>query len=111
MLLWRRRQSTAIATGDVSKGSNFLLYTLIYSWFIFSYTLHHSDYRLLLLVQAGSDEVAVRSLRAIKNDFRGLGRLVDGAGIQVAFACIPTVAGKDSEMTRKIHLINRCLRG
>ena len=73
--------------------------------------IHPSDYYSLLIVQASSDEVTDRSLRTIKNDFRGLGRLVDGTGIQVAFACIPTVAGKDSEMTRKTHLINRCLRG
>ena len=32
-----------------------------------------ADYYPLLIVQAGSDEVANRSLRAIKNDFRGLG--------------------------------------
>ena len=70
-----------------------------------------SYYYPLLIVQASSDEVADRSLRTIRNDFRGLGRLVDGAGVQVVFACIPTVAGKDSEMTRKTHLINRCLRG
>jgi len=62
-----------------------------------------SDYYPLLIVQASSDEVADRSLRSIKNDFR---RLVDGAGIQVLFACIPTVAGKDNAMTRKSHRIN-----
>ena len=62
-----------------------------------------SNYYPSLIVQAGSDEVADRSLRSIKNDFR---RLVDGAGIQVLFACIPTVAGKDNAMTRKSHRIN-----
>ena len=70
-----------------------------------------SDYYPSLIVQAGSDEVADRSLRTIRNDFRGLGRLVDGAGVQVVFACIPTVAGKDTEMSRKTHLINTWLRG
>ena len=35
--------------------------------------IHPSDYYPLLIVQAGSGEVADRSLRAIKNDFRGLG--------------------------------------
>ena len=70
-----------------------------------------SDYYPLLIVQAGSDEVADRSLRAIKNDFRGLGRLVDNTGIQVVFAGIPTVAGKDNAMTRKTHHINTWLRG
>jgi len=56
-------------------------------------------------------EVADRSLRAIKNDFRGLGRLVDNAGIQVVFSGIPTVAGKDNVVTRKTHRINTWLRG
>ena len=51
-----------------------------------------SDYYPLLIVQAGSDDVANRSLRAIKNDFRGLGRLVDNA------------------MTGKTHRINTWLR-
>ena len=64
-----------------------------------------------MIVQASSDEVTDRSLRTIKNDFRGLERLVDGAGIQVVFACIPTVAGKDTKTTRKTHLINTWLRG
>ena len=64
-----------------------------------------------MIVQAGSDEVADRSLRAIKNDFRGLGRLADNAGIQVVFAWIPTVAGKDNAMTRKTHRMNTWLRG
>ena len=65
-----------------------------------------SDYYPLLIIQASSDEVTDRSLRTIKNDFRGLGRVVDNAGIQVVFAGIPTVAGKDTETTRKTHLIN-----
>ena len=69
-----------------------------------------SDYYPLLIVQAGSDEIAGRSLRAIKNDFRGLGRLVDNAGIQVVFAGIPTVAEKDNAMTRKTHCISTWLR-
>ena len=30
-----------------------------------------------MIVQAGSDEDAKRSLRAIERDFRGLGQLVD----------------------------------
>ena len=37
----------------------------------------------------------------IKNDFRRLGRLVDNADIQVVFAGIPTVAGKDNAVTGK----------
>ncbi|XP_042725317.1 uncharacterized protein LOC122178868 [Lagopus leucura] len=73
--------------------------------------IHPSDYYPLLIVQAGSDEIPVRSLRIIKNDFRRLGKLVDGAGIQVVFASIPLVAGMNAEMTRKSHLINAWMRG
>ncbi|XP_031408827.1 transcription factor SOX-5-like [Meleagris gallopavo] len=41
-----------------------------------------SDYYSLLIVQADSDKVAEKSLRTIKKDFRGLGWVVDGAGMQ-----------------------------
>ena len=70
-----------------------------------------SDYYPLLIVQAGSDDIDERSLKAIKRDFRGLGRLVDGAGVQVVFSSIPAVAGRGTERTRKAHLINTWLRG
>jgi len=36
-----------------------------------------------LIVQAGSDEVAEKSLRTIKKYFRGLEQVVDGVGMQV----------------------------
>ena len=52
-----------------------------------------------------------RSLKTIKWDFRGLGRLVDGAGVQVVFSSIPTVAGRGTERTQKAHLLNTWLRG
>ena len=70
-----------------------------------------SDYYPLLIVQSSSDEVADRSLRAIKDDFKGVGRLVDNAGIQEVFAGIPTVAGIDNAITRKTHRINTWMRG
>jgi len=61
-----------------------------------------SDYFPLLIVQFGSDEVAERSLRAIKRDFMGLGQLVDRMGVQVVvFSSIPSVAVRDTERTRK----------
>ena len=56
-----------------------------------------SDYYPLSIVQAGSDEIAERSLEAIQRDFRGLGRLVDGVGVQVVLSSIPTVQGKGTE--------------
>ena len=54
------------------------------------------DYYLLLMVQAGSDEVTDRNLRTIKNDFRGLGRLVDEAGIQVVI-CLYSCSGREGQ--------------
>ena len=73
--------------------------------------IHPSDYYPLLTVQAGSNEIADRSLRTIKRDFRGLGQLVDGAGVQVVFSSVPSVAAKDTERSKRAHLINTQLRG
>lgn len=47
----------------------------------------------------------------IKRDFRVLGQLVDGAGVQGVFSSIPFLAGKDAERRRKTVLINMRLRG
>jgi len=55
------------------------------------------------------DEVAERSPKAIKMDFRTLGWLVEGSGAQVVFSSVPSVAGKSTERGRKTHLINRWL--
>ena len=69
---------------------------------------HFSDYHHLLVVQAGSAE---KSLRTIKKDFKVLWWVVDGAGMQVFFSSISSVAGKVIERIRKIHIINKWLRG
>lgn len=73
--------------------------------------VRHSNYNPLVIIQAGSDEIAERSLKAIKRDFRGLGQLLDGVGAQVVFSSIPSVAGRDTEQTWKAWLINTWLRG
>jgi len=69
-----------------------------------------SDYYPLLVMQVDSDEIAERSPKAIKRDFRALGRLVEGSEAQVVFSSIPSVAGKNTERGRKPHLVNRWLR-
>jgi len=66
-----------------------------------------SDYYPLLVMQVGGDEVAERSPKAIKRDFRALGRLVEGSGTQVVVSYIPSVAGNSTEWGRKTHLVNR----
>ena len=70
-----------------------------------------SDYYPLLIIQAGRDEIAEKSLRSIKKDFRGLGWVVDGAGVQVVFSYIISVAGKGTERIQKTYLLNKWLRG
>jgi len=69
-----------------------------------------SDYYPLLVMQVGGDKIAERSPKAIKRDFRALGRLVEGSGTRVVFSSIPSVAGNSTERGRKTHLINRWLR-
>jgi len=63
-----------------------------------------------LVKQVRGDEIAERIPKAIKRDFRVLGRRVEGSGAQVVFSSIPSVAGKSTERGRKTHLINRWLR-
>ena len=58
--------------------------------------IHPCDYPLLI-VQASNDEAAERSMRIIKKGFSGLGWLVDGEGVQVAFSSFPSVVWRDSE--------------
>jgi len=69
-----------------------------------------SDYYPLLVVQVGEDEITERSPKAIKRDFRALGRLLEGSGAQMVFSSIPSVAGNSTERGRKTHLIDRWLK-
>ena len=61
-------------------------------------------------MQVGGDEIADRSPKAIKGDFRALGRLVEESRAQVVFSSIPALAEKSTERGRKTHLVNRWLR-
>ena len=70
-----------------------------------------TDYFPLLIVQVGSDEIARKSIRTMKRFFRGLGRLVQGAGAQVIFCSIPSGAVRDMERTWKVQVMNNWLRG
>ncbi|XP_068521222.1 uncharacterized protein [Anas acuta] len=56
-----------------------------------------TDYYPLLVFQAGSDEVATRSPKAIKRDFRDLGRLLRGSGAQVVCASVLPIGGIEAE--------------
>ncbi|XP_068023760.1 uncharacterized protein [Melanerpes formicivorus] len=70
-----------------------------------------SDYHPLLVIQAGSDEIDRKGTRAIKKEFRALGQLIDGAGAQVVFCSVPSVAGEYTERNGRTHTINNWLRG
>ncbi|KFV69245.1 hypothetical protein N307_12034, partial [Dryobates pubescens] len=69
-----------------------------------------SDYYPLLVIQAGSDEIDRKGTRAIKKEFRALGQLIDGAGAQVVFCSVPSVAGEYTERNGRTHTINKWLR-
>ncbi|RMC20428.1 hypothetical protein DUI87_01280 [Hirundo rustica rustica] len=70
-----------------------------------------SDYYPLLILQAGSDEIEKRSVKAIKRDFRALGQVIDRAGAQVVFCSVPLVAEENDERNRRTHTINKWLKG
>lgn len=67
-----------------------------------------TNYYPLLVFQAGNDELARRSPRAIKRDFRALGWLVKGSGAQVVFASALPIGGIDVD--KQTHHINMWLR-
>ena len=71
--------------------------------------VHPFDYYPLLIVQAGSNEVAQRSLQTIKKDFRALRWLVEGAGILLIFSSTSSGAVRNMELARKSQVINKWL--
>jgi len=58
----------------------------------------------------GADEVAVSSPKAIKKEFKALGRLVKESGAQVIFSSLLPVVGRDVERHRQTQSINTWLR-
>ena len=66
---------------------------------------------MTLPVRKCSYEVTESSLRAIKKTFRGQEQLVGRAGEQVVFSFLSSVTGRDTERTRKTHLLNTWMRG
>ena len=69
-----------------------------------------SDYYPLLIIQACGKEIDKESLRSIKKDFRRMGRLLEGAGVQVVFSSTPMVSGKGTGRIQKTQLLNRWLK-
>ncbi|KFV68274.1 hypothetical protein N307_02380, partial [Dryobates pubescens] len=70
-----------------------------------------TDYYLLLVIRAGSDKIDKKATRAIKKELKALGQLIDGAGAQVVFCSVPSVAGEYTERNGRTHTSNNWLRG
>ncbi|PKU33500.1 transcription factor dp-1- hypothetical protein [Limosa lapponica baueri] len=60
--------------------------------------------------EVGSDEEEKRSPRAMKRDFRTLGRLVKGSGAQVMFSSVPPAVENEEGVNRKSQQINAWLQ-
>uniref|UniRef100_A0A8B9UU32 Reverse transcriptase domain-containing protein n=1 Tax=Anas zonorhyncha TaxID=75864 RepID=A0A8B9UU32_9AVES len=69
-----------------------------------------SDYYPLLIIQAGSDDTEERSLKTIKRDFRGLGRLVDGAGGSTGGVFVHPYGGREGKANKSSILVGVCYR-
>ncbi|XP_074991813.1 uncharacterized protein LOC142074828 isoform X2 [Calonectris borealis] len=69
-----------------------------------------SDYYPFLLFHVGTNDVATKSLRSIKRDFRALGRMLKTSGAQVVFSSILPVMGGDLGRNRRDQDINTWLQ-
>ena len=68
------------------------------------------DYYPLLVFQVGSDDITRKSSKAMKRDFRSLGKLIKGSGAQIVFSYIPSVVGMDEEEYRRTQQMNLWLQ-
>ena len=68
------------------------------------------DYYPLLVFQVGSNNITRRSPKAMKRDFRSLGKLIKGSGAQTVFFSIPSVVGMDEEKYRRTQQMNLWLQ-
>ena len=66
-----------------------------------------SDYYPLLVFHTGNEEVGKRSSQVIKRDFRSLGRLLKGSGVQVVFSS--PVGDWDLDKRRRVDMLNEWL--
>ena len=68
------------------------------------------DYYPLLVFQVGSDDITRRSPKAMKRDFRSLGKVIKGSGAQIVFSSIPSVGGMDEEEYRRTQQMSLWLQ-
>lgn len=62
-----------------------------------------------LLFHVGASDTAGTSLGSIKRDYRALGEIVKGPGVQVVFSLILQVKGEGLEISRQIWQDNKWL--
>ena len=65
-----------------------------------------SNYYPLLVFHIGNEEVGRRSSRAIKRDFRALGRLLKGLGVQFVFSSVLSVGDWDQHKRKRVDTLN-----
>ena len=65
-----------------------------------------SDYHPLLVFHTGIEQVGKRSSWAIKRDFRALGRLLKGSGVQAVFSSVLSVGDLDPYKRRRVDMLN-----
>ena len=69
-----------------------------------------NDYYPLLVFQVGSDDITRRNPKAMKRDFRSLGKVIKGSGAQTVFSSIPSVGGRDEKEYRGTQQMNLWLQ-
>lgn len=65
-----------------------------------------ADHNTSLLFHIGRDEAATHGSRAIRRDFRSLGRQLNELNAQTVFSSLPPVLGEDAETNQRISPLN-----
>jgi len=65
-----------------------------------------SNYYPLLVFHIGNEEVGKRSTRVIKRDFRALGKLLKGSGVQAVFSSVLSVDDWDPYKNRRVDILS-----
>lgn len=68
------------------------------------------DYHPLLFFHVGTNDIATRSPRSVKRDFRALVRMLKDSGAQVVFSSIVPVMRRDTGRNRHAQDINAWLQ-
>uniref|UniRef100_A0A493TN05 SGNH hydrolase-type esterase domain-containing protein n=1 Tax=Anas platyrhynchos platyrhynchos TaxID=8840 RepID=A0A493TN05_ANAPP len=69
------------------------------------------DYCPLVVIQVGSQEVAIRKMKNIKKYFASLGRMLRGSGVQVVISSVLPLGEWDADRRSRTGQVNDGLRG